>query len=119
MCIKKIVSHKNLQAQIKRWKYKVPVFNHLQVKHSLCPPMFMPYIVGSKMDWTANDGLYHRFLKWKLGCENILDCELAMLPEFKKCKKSHSMEWRFWYGSICFLVLAHRRSLLGYYMGKV
>ena len=39
------------------------------------------------MDWTVNDGLYQRFLKWKLKCENILDCELAMLPESKKCKK--------------------------------
>ena len=47
----------------------------------------MPYIEGPKMDWTVNDGLYHRFLKWKLKCENILDCELAMLPESKKCKK--------------------------------
>ena len=50
-------------------------------------PMFMPYIEGSKMDWTVNDGLYHRFLKCKLKCENILDCELEMLPESKKCKK--------------------------------
>ena len=39
------------------------------------------------MDWTVNDSLYDRFLKWKLKCENILDCELAMLPETKKCKK--------------------------------
>ena len=39
------------------------------------------------MDWTVNDGLYYMFLKWKLKCENILDCELAMLPESKKCKK--------------------------------
>ena len=50
-------------------------------------PTFMPYIEGPKMDWTVNDGLYHRFLKWKLKCENILDYELAMLPESKKCKK--------------------------------
>ena len=28
------------------------------------PSMFMPYIEGPKMDWTVNDGLYHRFLKW-------------------------------------------------------
>ena len=42
--------------------------------------MFMPYIEGPKMDWTVNDGLYHRFLKWKLKCENILDREPAMLP---------------------------------------
>ena len=34
-----------------------------------------------------NDSLYHRFLKWKLKCENILDCELVMLPELKKWKK--------------------------------
>ena len=39
------------------------------------------------MDWTVNDSLYHMFLKWKLKCENILDCELTMLPESKKCKK--------------------------------
>ena len=39
------------------------------------------------MDWTVNDSLYYRFLKWKLKCENILDCELAMLPELQKCKK--------------------------------
>ena len=47
----------------------------------------MPYKEGPKMDWIVNDALYHRFLKWKLKCENIPDCELAMLPESKKCKK--------------------------------
>ena len=26
------------------------------------PNMFMPYIESPKMDWTVNDGLYHRFL---------------------------------------------------------
>ena len=56
------------------------------------PPMYMPYIEGLKMDWTVNDGLYHRFLKWKLRCENILDCELAMLPDSKKVQESCSME---------------------------
>ena len=50
-------------------------------------PIFMPYIEGPKKDWTVNDSLYHRFLEWKLKCENILDCELAILPESKKCKK--------------------------------
>ena len=49
--------------------------------------MYMPYIVGPDMDWTVNDGLYNRFLKWKLKCENILECELAILPEARKCKK--------------------------------
>ena len=54
---------------------------------SFMQPMFMPYIEGPKMDWTVNDSLYHRFLKWNLKCENILDCELAMLPESKMYKK--------------------------------
>ena len=30
------------------------------------PNMSMPYIEGPKMDWTVNDGLFHRFLKWHL-----------------------------------------------------
>ena len=50
-------------------------------------PMYMPHIEGPKMDWTLNDSLYHRLLKWKVKCENILDCELAMLSEAGKCKK--------------------------------
>ena len=49
--------------------------------------MFMAYIEGPKMDWTVNDALYHRFLKWHLKCENILECELAALPERQQCKK--------------------------------
>ena len=49
--------------------------------------MFMPYIEGPKMHWTVNDGLYHRFLKWCLKCENNLECELAALPECQQCKK--------------------------------
>ena len=39
------------------------------------------------MNWTVNDNLYHRFLKWKIKCENILECELPMLPEARKYKK--------------------------------
>ena len=39
------------------------------------------------MDWTVNDSLHHRFLKWKIKCENVLDCELVMLSEARKCKK--------------------------------
>ena len=29
------------------------------------PRIYMPYIDGPTMDWTVNDSLYHRFLKWK------------------------------------------------------
>ena len=49
--------------------------------------MYMPYIEGLKMDCMVNDTLYHRFPKWKLKCENILECELAGLPKCQKCKK--------------------------------
>ena len=45
------------------------------------------YIESPKIDWTLNDGLYHRFLKWKLKCENIWDCELIILLETRQCKK--------------------------------
>ena len=51
------------------------------------PSMFTTYTEGPKMEWTVNDGLFHRFLKWHLKCENILECELAALPECQKCKK--------------------------------
>ena len=49
--------------------------------------MYMPYIEGPKVDRTVNDSLYQRFLKWKIKCENILHCELAMLSEARKCGK--------------------------------
>ena len=39
------------------------------------------------MDWTVKDNLYYRFWPWIIKCENILDCELAMLSEARKCKK--------------------------------
>ena len=31
--------------------------------------------------------MYHRFLKWHLKSENILECKLAALPEWQQCKK--------------------------------
>ena len=52
--------------------------------HQAFPSMFMPYIEGPRMDWTMNDGLYSTFLKWKLKCENILECELAKFAEKRK-----------------------------------
>ena len=63
------------------------IINHPRTQLQVIPSMFMPYIGGPKMDWTVNDGLYHRFLKWHLKCENILECELVALPERQQCKK--------------------------------
>ena len=49
--------------------------------------MYMPYIEGPQMDWTVNDNLYHKFLKWHLKCKNILECKVVALPECQQCKK--------------------------------
>ena len=46
--------------------------------------MYVPYIEGPKMNWTVDDSLYNRFIKWKIKRENILDCELAMPSEARK-----------------------------------
>ena len=48
---------------------------------------YMTYNEGPCMDWTVNDNLYHRFLKWHLKCKNILECKLETLPESQKCQK--------------------------------
>ena len=36
---------------------------------------------------SSDEEVFLRFLKWRLKCENILECELAMLSETRKCKK--------------------------------
>ena len=59
----------------------------LQAPSHFPPNMFMPYIEGPNLDWTVNDQLYHRFLKWRLKCENILECKPGALPECQKCNK--------------------------------
>ena len=61
--------------------------SNLQVHQPVYPSMYMSYIEGPKVDWMVNDALYHRFLKWNLKCENILECDLAALPECQKLKK--------------------------------
>ena len=50
-------------------------------------PSYMHYIEGPTMDLMVNDGLYNRFLKWKLKYENILECELVMLSESRKGRR--------------------------------
>ena len=60
------------------------------------------------MDWTINDGLYHRFLKWKLKCENILEFELAALLEKQQFKKVIAWSEGLWDGPICVMEPAQR-----------
>ena len=51
-------------------------------------PIFMPYIKGSKMDWTLNDSLFHRLLKWKLNCEIFLIVNLPYYLNHRSGRKS-------------------------------
>ena len=67
------------------------------------PAMYMLYIEGPKMNWTVDDGLYHRFLKWQLKCKTILDCELANLPTKQKCQKIIAWSGDFQYGLVCIM----------------
>ena len=62
--------------------------NHNQVPHSQFqyPGMIVSYVKGPKMDWTIGDALHSKFIQWKIICENMLDCELAILQESAKCK---------------------------------
>ena len=53
--------------------------------------MIVSYVEGLKMDWTVDDAPHSRFIRWKIKCENILDCELAILQESAKCKKE--IQW--------------------------
>ena len=82
-------------------------FNNPRPQPQVIPSMFMSYIEGPKMDWTVNDGLYHRFLKWHLKCENILECKLAALPERQQCKKVIAWSGDFLDGPVCFLGIAN------------
>ena len=52
--------------------------------------MMVPYVEGLKMDWTVDDALHSRYIRWKIKCENTLDCELVNLEESAKCKKKWS-----------------------------
>ena len=62
---------------------------HNQAPHSPFPysGMMVPYVEGPKMDWTVDDALHCRFIRWRINCENILGCQLAILQESAKCKQ--------------------------------
>ena len=77
-------THKESSSSEKEQDHEV-TFQPFQAQ--LIPNIFMPYIEGPTMDWTVNDGLYHRFLKWHFRCEKILECEFAILSERRKYKK--------------------------------
>ena len=54
---------------------------HIQAPHPhfQYSGMMVPYVDGPKMDWTIDDALHFIFIRWKIKCENILDCKLAIL----------------------------------------
>ena len=88
-------THEDSSSEQEQGQDQEVTFHPFHVPHMI-PSMFMPCIEDAKMDWTVNDGLYHRFLKCHLKCKSILECELAMLVERRKCKKGYSLEWDFW-----------------------
>ena len=55
------------------------------------------------MNWTVDDGLYHKFLKWRLKSKTILDCELANLPTKQKCQKIIAWSGDFGMGLVCIM----------------
>ena len=57
---------------------------HLQFQYL---GMMVSYVKGPKMDWHIDDTLHSRFITWKIKCENILHCKLAILQESAKFKK--------------------------------
>ena len=57
---------------------------HLHAPQPVYTNKYMPYIEGPKIDWTVNDVLYHKFLKWKLKCKNILECGTHCPPQMPK-----------------------------------
>ena len=83
--------------------------------------MYMPYIEGPKMDWMVNDALYHKFLKWKLKCENTLECELAALPWNAKSARKLSLGIRcsYWNESVHILGIIQRRNESSHNLGEV
>ena len=92
------VEHESIddQAEISDQDQDPDVSFHPAVALPSGPTMFMSYIEGPKMNWTVDDGLYHRFLRWCLKCKIILDCELANLPNKQKCQKVIAWSGDFW-----------------------
>ena len=62
-------------------------YNQAPHSHFQYSGIMVSYVEGLKMDWTIDDALHSRFIRWKIECENILDCELPILQESAKCKK--------------------------------
>ena len=62
---------------------------HHQAPHSLFSysRMMGTNVEGPKMDWTVEDALHSRFIRWRIKCENNLDFQLAILQENTKCKQ--------------------------------
>ena len=71
------------------------------------------------MEWTVNEGLYHRFMKWRLKCENILECEFASTSRASKMQESCRLVWGFWDGLVCVLKPSQGRPQLGHNLGTL
>ena len=81
--------------------------------------MYVPYIEGPKMNWTFDDHLYNKFIKWKIKCENILHCNLAMLSEARKCKNVVAWSGDFGIDQYISWDLPTEGTRLGNYLAKI
>ena len=87
-------------------------------QHQALTTTCVPYIEGPKMNWTIDDGLYNRFLKWNKKCENILDCELDMLSDAWKCKKVVAWSGDFGIAQVHIMGFYHQKKQLWKSFGK-
>ena len=110
--------HKNLQAQNRKQKCKAQVFNHLQFKYNLCHlclclilrvPRWIGQWIMACITCSSNG-----YEVWEYSW--LWTCNVTWVKEMQE---SHSLEWWFWDGSVCFLVLANNWPLLRYNMVQV
>ena len=105
------VYHKNLQAQSKKQKWKAEVFNNLQVKHNLWLAMFMPYIRGSQNGLDSEWWLVSQVIEVEAEVWKYFWLWTCYATWAKEMQESHSLEWWFLDGAICFLVHAYLQKI--------
>ena len=85
--------HEESTSSDQKFDGEVPFHTIRQQAPPYFPPnMFMPYIEGLLMDWTVNDGLYHRFLKLRLKCKKHIRLQTCSTPWMSKMQESCNLE---------------------------
>ena len=63
--------------------------NYNQFLHSYFqyPGIKVPYVEGQKMDWTIDNALHSRFIRWKLNVKTSLTANLLSFKRVLNAKK--------------------------------